>query len=245
MNRMRLRIAERLKQSQNTAAALTTFNEVDMSSIMEFRKLYKDEILKNKGVKLGFMSAFSRACILAMRDVPAVNASIEGPNGGDTIVYRDYVDISVAVATEKGLVTPVVRNAESLDMVGIERVIAELGKKARDNKLTIEDMAGGTFTISNGGIFGSLMGTPIINLPQTAVLGLHAIKDKPVAINGKVEIRPVSYQPLQIFIATHANRRQMMYLALTYDHRLLDGREAVTFLVKIKEYIEDPRKMLL
>ncbi|OAL45973.1 dihydrolipoamide succinyltransferase [Pyrenochaeta sp. DS3sAY3a] len=227
MNRMRLRIAERLKQSQNTAASLTTFNEVDMSSIMEFRKLYKDEILKNKGVKLGFMSAFSRACILAMRDVPAVNASIEGPNGGDTIVYRDYVDISVAVATEKGLVTPVVRNAESLDMVGIEKSIADLGKKARDNKLTIEDMAGGTFTISNGGVFGSLMGTPIINLPQTAVLGLHAIKDKPVAINGKVEIRP------------------MMYLALTYDHRLLDGREAVTFLVKIKEFIEDPRKMLL
>lgn len=193
MNRMRLRIAERLKQSQNTAASLTTFNEVDMSAIMEFRKLYKDEVLKNKGVKLGFMSAFSRACILAMRDVPAVNASIEGPNGGDTIVYRDYVDISVAVATEKGLVTPVVRNAESLDMIGIEKGIAELGKKARDNKLTIEDMAGGTFTISNGGVFGSLMGTPIINLPQTAVLGLHAIKDKPVAINGKVEIRPVSH----------------------------------------------------
>ncbi|KAI9788644.1 MAG: 2-oxoglutarate dehydrogenase complex E2 component [Peltula sp. TS41687] len=238
MNRMRLRIAERLKQSQNTAASLTTFNEVDMSSIMEFRKLYKDEILKKTGVKLGFMSAFSRACVLAMKEIPAVNASIEGPNGGDTIVYRDYVDISVAVATEKGLVTPVVRNAESLDLIGIEREIAELGKKARDNKLTIEDMAGGTFTISNGGVFGSLMGTPIINLPQTGpsapypiqttcVLGLHAIKEKPVAINGKVEIRP------------------MMYLALTYDHRLLDGREAVTFLVKVKEFIEDPRKMLL
>ncbi|KAF3403806.1 putative dihydrolipoyllysine-residue succinyltransferase component of 2-oxoglutarate dehydrogenase complex [Penicillium rolfsii] len=227
MNRMRLRIAERLKQSQNTAASLTTFNEVDMSSLMEFRKLYKDEVLKKTGVKLGFMSAFSRACVLAMKDVPAVNASIEGPNGGDTIVYRDYVDISVAVATEKGLVTPVVRNTETMDLVGIEQSIAELGKKARDNKLTIEDMAGGTFTISNGGVFGSLMGTPIINLPQTAVLGLHAIKDKPVAINGKVEIRP------------------MMYLALTYDHRLLDGREAVTFLVKVKEYIEDPRRMLL
>ncbi|KAL5040830.1 hypothetical protein BDW71DRAFT_192988 [Aspergillus fruticulosus] len=227
MNRMRLRIAERLKQSQNTAASLTTFNEVDMSSLMEFRKLYKDEVLKKTGVKLGFMSAFSRACVLAMKDVPAVNASIEGPNGGDTIVYRDYVDISVAVATEKGLVTPVVRNAETMDLVGIEKSIADLGKKARDNKLTIEDMAGGTFTISNGGVFGSLMGTPIINLPQTAVLGLHAIKDKPVAINGKVEIRP------------------MMYLALTYDHRLLDGREAVTFLVKVKEYIEDPRRMLL
>ncbi|RAH48380.1 putative dihydrolipoamide succinyltransferase [Aspergillus brunneoviolaceus CBS 621.78] len=227
MNRMRLRIAERLKQSQNTAASLTTFNEVDMSSLMEFRKLYKDDVLKKTGVKLGFMSAFSRACVLAMKDVPAVNASIEGPNGGDTIVYRDYVDISVAVATEKGLVTPVVRNAENMDLVGIEKSIADLGKKARDNKLTIEDMAGGSFTISNGGVFGSLMGTPIINLPQTAVLGLHAIKDKPVAVNGKVEIRP------------------MMYLALTYDHRLLDGREAVTFLVKVKEYIEDPRRMLL
>ncbi|KAH9825883.1 Dihydrolipoyllysine-residue succinyltransferase component of 2-oxoglutarate dehydrogenase complex [Teratosphaeria destructans] len=227
MNRMRLRIAERLKQSQNTAASLTTFNEVDMSALMDLRKRYKDEILKKTGVKLGFMSAFTKASILAMKDVPAVNASIEGPGGGDTIVYRDYVDVSVAVATEKGLVTPVVRNAESLDMVGIERGIADLGKKARDNKLTIEDMAGGTFTISNGGVFGSLMGTPIINLPQTAVLGLHAIKEKPVAINGKVEIRP------------------MMYLALTYDHRLLDGREAVTFLVKIKEYIEDPSKMLL
>jgi 2-oxoglutarate dehydrogenase E2 component (dihydrolipoamide succinyltransferase) len=192
MNRMRLRIAERLKQSQNTAAALTTFNEVDMSSIMEFRKLYKDEILKKQGVKLGFMSAFSRACILAMKDLPAVNASIEGPNGGDTIVYRDYVDISVAVATEKGLVTPVVRNAESQDMIQIEQSIADLGRKARDNKLTIEDMAGGTFTISNGGVFGSLMGTPIINLPQTAVLGLHAIKDKPVVVNGEIKIRPVS-----------------------------------------------------
>lgn len=227
MNRMRLRIAERLKQSQNTAASLTTFNEVDMSNIMEFRKLYKDETLKKTGVKLGFMSAFSKAAVLAMRDLPAINASIEGPNGGDTIVYRDYVDISVAVATEKGLVTPVVRNAESMDMVGIEQAIAEMGKKARDNKLTIEDMAGGTFTISNGGVFGSMMGTPIINLPQSAVLGLHAIKERPVAVNGKVEIRP------------------MMYLALTYDHRLLDGREAVQFLVKIKEYIEDPRKMLL
>jgi len=227
MNRMRLRIAERLKQSQNTAASLTTFNEVDMSSLMELRKLYKDDVLKKTGVKLGFMSAFSRACVLAMKDIPAVNASIEGPNGGDTIVYRDYVDISVAVATEKGLVTPVVRNTETMDLVGIEQSIADLGKKARDNKLTIEDMAGGTFTISNGGVFGSLMGTPIINLPQTAVLGLHAIKDKAVVVNGKIEIRP------------------MMYLALTYDHRLLDGREAVTFLVKVKEYIEDPRRMLL
>ncbi|KAK9372234.1 uncharacterized protein V1513DRAFT_452956 [Lipomyces chichibuensis] len=227
MNRMRLRIAERLKQSQNTAASLTTFNEVDMSSLIEFRKLYKDEILKKTGVKLGFMSAFSRAVCLAAKEVPAVNGAIEGPNGGDTIVYRDYVDISVAVATPKGLVTPVVRNAETMSMVEVEKAIADLGTKARDNKLTIEDMAGGTITISNGGVFGSMMGTPIINLPQTAVLGLHAIKDRPVAINGKVEIRP------------------MMYLALTYDHRLLDGREAVTFLKLVKEFIEDPRKMLL
>lgn len=191
MNRMRLRIAERLKQSQNTAASLTTFNEVDMSSIMEFRKLYKEDVLKKTGVKLGFMSAFARASVLAMKDIPAVNASIEGPGGGDTIVYRDYVDISVAVATPKGLVTPVVRNAESMDMIQIEQAIAELGKKARDNKLTIEDMAGGSFTISNGGVFGSMMGTPIINLPQTAVLGMHATKERPMAINGKVEIRPV------------------------------------------------------
>lgn len=192
MNRMRLRISERLKQSQNAAASLTTFNEVDMSALMDMRSKYKEAVLKKTGVKLGFMSAFTRACILAMRDVPAINASIEGPNGGDTIVYRDYVDISVAVATEKGLVTPVVRNAEALDFVGIEKSIAELGQKARNNKLTIEDMAGGTFTISNGGVFGSMMGTPIINLPQTAVLGLHGIKERPVAINGKVEIRPVS-----------------------------------------------------
>lgn len=227
MNRMRLRISERLKQSQNTAASLTTFNEVDMSSVMEFRKLYKDEVLKKTGVKLGFMSAFTRAACLAMKEIPAVNASIEGPNGGDTIVFRDYVDVSVAVATEKGLVTPVVRNAERMDMVGVEKAIADLGKKARDGKLTLEDMAGGTFTISNGGVFGSLMGTPIINLPQTAVLGLHSIKERAVVVNGKVEARP------------------MMYLALTYDHRLLDGKEAVQFLVKIKEFIEDPRRMLL
>lgn len=227
MHRMRLRIAERLKESQNTAASLTTFNEIDMSNLMDMRKLYKEDVLKKTGVKLGFMSAFSRAAIRAMEDVPGVNASIEGPNGGDTIVYRDYVDISVAVATEKGLVTPVVRNAESLDMIQIEAAIAALGSKARDGKLTIEDMAGGTFTISNGGVFGSLFGTPIINLPQTAVLGLHAIKEKPVAINGQVVIRPI------------------MVVALTYDHRLLDGKEAVTFLVKIKNYIEDPRRLLL
>jgi len=173
------------------------------------------------------MGAFARAAVLAMKDVPSVNAAIEGPNGGDTIVYKDYVDISVAVATPKGLVTPVVRNAEKLDVIEIEQEISELGIKARDSKLTLEDMSGGTFTISNGGVFGSLYGTPIINLPQTAVLGLHGVKERAVVVNGQVVARP------------------MMYLALTYDHRLLDGREAVIFLKTIKELIEDPRKMLL
>lgn len=224
MNRMRLRIAQRLKESQNTAASLTTFNEVDMSNLMEMRKRYKDEFLEKTGIKFGFMGAFSKASTLAMKEIPAVNASIEND---DTIVYRDYTDISVAVATPRGLVTPVVRNAESLSILGIEKAIHDLGKKARDGKLTLEDMAGGTFTISNGGVFGSLYGTPIINLPQTAVLGLHGVKQRPVTVNGEVVSRP------------------MMYLALTYDHRVLDGREAVTFLVRIKELIEDPRKMLL
>lgn len=223
MNRMRLRIAERLKESQNTAAFLTTFNEIDMSSLMEMRKRYKDEVLKQHDVKLGFMSAFARASALALKEIPAANASIEG----DEIVYRDYVDLSVAVATPKGLVTPVIRNAESLSFVEFERELMALGKKAKDNKLTLEDMAGGTFTISNGGVFGSLYGTPIINLPQSAVLGMHATKDRPVVVNGQIVIRPV------------------MVVALTYDHRMLDGREAVTFLVRVKEYIEDPRKMLL
>ncbi|KAG2150908.1 hypothetical protein DEU56DRAFT_779031 [Suillus clintonianus] len=223
MNRMRLRIAERLKESQNAAASLTTFNEIDMSSLMEMRKKYKDEVLKEHDVKLGFMSAFARACTLALKEIPAANASIEG----DEIVYHDFVDLSVAVATPKGLVTPVVRNAEGMGFVDIEKEIAALGNKARDGKLTLEDMAGGTFTISNGGVFGSLYGTPIINLPQSAVLGMHAIKDKPVVVNGQIVIRPI------------------MVVALTYDHRLLDGREAVTFLVKVRDYIEDPRKMLL
>lgn len=223
MNRMRLRIAERLKESQNAAASLTTFNEIDMSSLMDMRKRYKDAVLKEHEVKLGFMSAFAKACTLALKEIPAANASIEG----EEIVYRDYVDLSVAVATPKGLVTPVVRNAESMNFIGIEKEIGALGKKARDGKLTLEDMAGGTFTISNGGVFGSLYGTPIINLPQSAVLGMHAIKDKPVVVDGQIVIRPI------------------MVVALTYDHRLLDGREAVTFLVKVKEYLEDPRKMLL
>jgi 2-oxoglutarate dehydrogenase E2 component (dihydrolipoamide succinyltransferase) len=223
MNRMRLRIAERLKESQNIAASLTTFNEIDMSSLMSMRSKYKDEILKKRGVKFGFMSAFAKASCLALQEIPVANASIEK----DEIVYRDYVDLSVAVATPKGLVTPVVRNAESMGMVQLEEAIAELGKKAKDGKLTLEDMAGGSFTISNGGVFGSLYGTPIINLPQSAVLGMHTIKDRAVVVDGKIEVRPI------------------MVVALTYDHRLLDGREAVTFLVRVKEYIEDPRKMLL
>ncbi|KAH9177764.1 dihydrolipoamide succinyltransferase [Lactarius sanguifluus] len=222
MSRMRLRIAERLKESQNTAAFLTTFNEIDMSSLMEMRKRYKEDVLKQHDVKLGFMSAFARASALALKEIPAANASIEG----DEIIYRDYVDLSVAVATPKGLVTPVIKNAESLSFVEFERELTALGKKA-DNKLTLEDMAGGSFTISNGGVFGSLYGTPIINLPQSAVLGMHATKDRPVVVNGQIVIRPI------------------MVVALTYDHRLLDGREAVTFLVRVKEYIEDPRKMLL
>ncbi|KAJ7223748.1 dihydrolipoamide succinyltransferase [Mycena haematopus] len=223
MNRMRLRIAERLKESQNAAASLTTFNEIDMTSLMSMRNRYKDAVLKEHDVKLGYMSAFAKACTLALKEIPAANASIEG----EEIVYRDYVDLSVAVATPKGLVTPVVRNAESLNFIGIEKEIAALGKKARDGKLTLEDMAGGTFTISNGGVFGSLYGTPIINLPQAAVLGMHSIVSKPVVFEGQITIRPI------------------MVVALTYDHRLLDGREAVTFLVRIKEYLEDPRKMLL
>ncbi|WVQ78132.1 hypothetical protein IAT38_000213 [Cryptococcus sp. DSM 104549] len=223
MSRMRQTIAQRLKASQNAAASLTTFNEVDMSSLLEFRKLYKDGVLKNEGVKLGFMSAFTKAACLALKEIPAANSSIEG----DSIVYRDYVDLSVAVATPKGLVTPVVRNAESMGLIEIEKAIADLGKKARDNKLTIEDMSGGTFTISNGGVFGSLYGTPIINLPQAAVLGMHSIKEKPVVVDGQIVIRPI------------------MVIALTYDHRILDGREATTFLVRVKEYIEDSRRMLL
>lgn len=223
MNRMRVTIANRLKQSQNTAASLTTFNEIDMSALMAFRKKYKDEVLKAHDVKLGFMSAFAKASTLALKEIPAANAYIEG----DEMVYHDFVDLSVAVATPKGLVTPVVRNVESMGFVDIEKEIAALGKKARDGKLALEDMAGGTFTISNGGVFGSLYGTPIINLPQSAVLGMHTIKEKPVAVNGEIVIRPV------------------MVVALTYDHRMLDGREAVTFLVRVKEYLEDPLKMLL
>ncbi|KAK3847153.1 MAG: dihydrolipoyllysine-residue succinyltransferase E2 component [Linnemannia gamsii] len=223
MNRMRQTIARRLKQSQESAASLTTFNEVDMTNLMKLRSNYKDAVLKKHNVKLGFMSAFVKASCFALKELPAVNARIEG----DSIVYNDYVDVSVAVATPKGLVTPVIRNAESMSFVEVEKSIAQYGAKARDGQIAIEDLSGGTFTISNGGVFGSMMGTPIINMPQSAILGMHAIKERPVAVDGKVEIRP------------------MMYIALTYDHRIIDGREATTFLVKLKEVIEDPVRLLL
>lgn len=223
MNRMRLRIAQRLKDAQNTCAMLTTFNEVDMSHIMEMRTKYKDVFLKTHGLKLGFMSAFIKASAYALQDLPQVNAVIDNTE----IVYRDYIDISVAVSTPKGLVVPVIRNVEGMNYAEIEKAMNALGEKARSGNLAIEDMDGGTFTISNGGVFGSMFGTPIINPPQSAILGMHGIFDRPVAIKGKVEIRP------------------MMYVALTYDHRLIDGREAVTFLKKIKSSVEDPTTMLL
>eukprot|EP00123_Amoebidium_parasiticum_P007890 comp18441_c0_seq1/m.19704 comp18441_c0_seq1/g.19704 ORF comp18441_c0_seq1/g.19704 comp18441_c0_seq1/m.19704 type:complete len:443 (-) comp18441_c0_seq1:350-1678(-) len=223
MNRMRLRIAERLKDAQNTNAMLTTFNEVDMSNIMALRNKFKDDFLKAHGVKLGFMSAFLSGTASALKDQPVVNAVIDGQE----IVYRDSIDISVAVASPKGLVVPVIRGCNNYNYADFEKAIASLGKKARDGEIAIEDMTGGTFTISNGGVFGSLMGTPIINPPQSAILGMHGVFDRPVAVNGKVEIRP------------------MMYIALTYDHRLIDGREAVTFLRHIKASVEDPARLLL
>uniref|UniRef100_A0A673ZN03 Dihydrolipoyllysine-residue succinyltransferase component of 2-oxoglutarate dehydrogenase complex, mitochondrial n=1 Tax=Salmo trutta TaxID=8032 RepID=A0A673ZN03_SALTR len=225
MNRMRLRIAQRLKEAQNTCAMLTTFNEVDMSNISEMRKAYKDAFLKKHNIKLGFMSAFVKASAYALMEQPSVNGVIDDTT--KEVVYRDYVDISVAVATPKGLVVPVIRGVEGMNFADIEKTINELGEKARKNELAVEDMDGGTFTISNGGVFGSMFGTPIINPPQSAILGMHGIFDRPVAIGGKVEIRP------------------MMYVALTYDHRLIDGREAVTFLRKIKAVVEDPRVLLL
>lgn len=223
MSRMRLRIAERLKEAQNTAAMLTTFNEIDMTNIMALRSKFKDDFLKKHGVKLGFMSAFLKASATGLKEMPEVNAFIDGKE----IIYRDYVDISVAVATPKGLVVPVLRNVETMSYADIEIGLTELGKKARDGNLAIEDMDGGTFTVSNGGVFGSMFGTPIINLPQSAILGMHAIQQRPVALNGNVVIRP------------------MMYIALTYDHRLIDGREAVTFLKRVKSAVEDPALLLL
>ncbi|XP_033637405.1 dihydrolipoyllysine-residue succinyltransferase component of 2-oxoglutarate dehydrogenase complex, mitochondrial-like [Asterias rubens] len=223
MSRMRLRIAQRLKDAQNTAAMLTTFNEIDMSNIIEMRKKHREDFQKKHNLKLGFMSAFIKAAAHGLSTMPEVNAVIDEAE----IVYRDYIDISVAVATPKGLVVPVLRDVGGMNYAEIEKALSELGEKARSGTLAIEDMDGGTFTISNGGVFGSMFGTPIINPPQSAILGMHATNDRPVAINGKVEIRP------------------MMYVALTYDHRLIDGREAVTFLKKIKSAVEDPTILLL
>jgi 2-oxoglutarate dehydrogenase E2 component (dihydrolipoamide succinyltransferase) len=223
MTRLRKRIAERLKSAQNTAAMLTTFNEVDMSAILKLREQFRDSFEKKHGVRLGFMSFFVKACIQALKEIPAVNGEIDG----DDLIYKNHYDIGVAVGTEQGLVVPVLRDADKLGFAEIEKRIAELGRKARDGKLTIEDLTGGTFTISNGGVYGSLMSTPILNPPQSGILGMHKTQPRPVAIEGKVEIHP------------------MMYLALSYDHRIIDGREAVTFLVRVKENIEDPQRLLL
>jgi 2-oxoglutarate dehydrogenase E2 component (dihydrolipoamide succinyltransferase) len=223
MTRLRQTIAKRLKDAQDTAALLTTFNDCDMSAVMDARNRYKDSFEKKHGVKLGFMSFFAKAACLALKDIPAVNAQIQG----DEIVYFDYVDLSVAVSAPNGLVVPVVRNVDQMGFADIEKAIGDLGKRAKDGSLTMEDMKGGTFTISNGGIFGGLMSTPIINPPQSAVLGLHRIEDRPVVREGQIVIRP------------------MMYLALSYDHRLIDGREAVTALKTIKEAIEDPTRLLI
>ena len=223
MSRLRQTVAKRLKEAQNTAAMLTTFNDVDMSAVMEARNRYKELFEKKHGIRLGFMSFFVKAVALATRDVPAVNAYLEG----DEIIYHDYLDVSIAVSAPKGLVVPVIRNAQAMSFAEIEKTIAEYGKRAKEGTLTVEEMAGGTFTISNGGVFGSLLSTPILNPPQSAVLGMHRIEERPVAIDGQVVIRP------------------MMYLALTYDHRLVDGREAVIFLVRVKEAIEDPTRLLI
>ena len=223
MTRLRQTIARRLKDAQNTAAMLTTYNEVDMSAIMHMRNQYKEQFEKRHGVKLGFMGFFTRACIQALKEVPEVNAEIDGTD----LIYKNYYHIGVAVGTERGLVVPVVRDADHLSLAGIEKAISALGKKARDGALKIEDMQGGTFTISNGGVYGSLMSMPILNAPQSGILGMHKIQERPVAIGGKVEIRP------------------MMYLALTYDHRVVDGQGAVTFLVRVKDNLEDPARMVL
>jgi 2-oxoglutarate dehydrogenase E2 component (dihydrolipoamide succinyltransferase) len=223
MSRLRQTVARRLKDAQNTAAMLTTFNDVDMSAVIEARSRYKDLFEKKHGIRLGFMGFFVKACALAAKDVPSVNASLDG----DEIVYHDYLDVSIAVSAPKGLVVPVVRNADRMSFAEIEKTIAAYGKKAKEGTLTVEDMQGGTLTISNGGVFGSLLSTPIINPPQSAVLGMHRIEERPVVKDGQIVARP------------------MMYLALSYDHRLIDGREAVTFLVRMKEALEDPTRLLI
>ena len=222
MSNLRKTVSRRLVEAKNSTAMLTTFNEVDMTRIMDIRKQYKDTFKESHGVNLGFMSFFAKACTTALQEWPAVNAYIDG----DSLVFHDYCDISIAVSAPKGLVVPIIRNAESLSMADLEKKVVELAKKARENKLTPDEMTGGTFTITNGGVFGSLMSTPIINIPQSAILGMHKIQDRPMAINGKVEIRP------------------MMYLALSYDHRIIDGRESVGFLVRVKELLENPEYLL-
>ena len=223
MTRLRQTIARRLKESQNSAAQLTTFNEVDMTAIMALRNQYKDAFEKAHGVKLGFMSFFTKAVVHALKEIPAVNAEIDGTD----IIYKNHYDIGVAVGTDKGLVVPVLRDADQLTLAGIEKGIGELGKAARDGTLSLDQLQGGTFTILNGGVYGSLMSTPILNAPQSGILGMHKIQERPMVVKGQVVVRP------------------MMYLALSYDHRVVDGQGAVTFLVKVKEAIEDPQRLLL
>ncbi|ABD04988.1 2-oxoglutarate dehydrogenase E2 component [Rhodopseudomonas palustris HaA2] len=223
MTRLRQTIARRLKEVQNTAAMLTTFNEVDMTNVMALRSQYKDVFEKKHGAKLGFMGFFTKACVQALKDIPAVNAEIDGTD----LIYKNYYHVGVAVGTDKGLVVPVVRDCDEKSIAAIEKGIADFGKRARDGQLKIEEMQGGTFTITNGGIYGSLMSTPILNAPQSAILGMHKIQERPVVVAGKIEIRP------------------MMYLALSYDHRVIDGKEAVTFLVRVKESLEDPARLVL
>ena len=223
MSRLRRAIARRLKEAQNNAAMLTTYNETDMGPVMGLRSEYRDAFEKKHGVRLGFMSFFVKACVNALKELPAVNAEVHGVD----IIYKNYYDIGVAVGTPQGLVVPVLRNANTLGFAGVEKTINDFGRRARDGKLTLAEMSGGTFTISNGGVYGSLMSSPILNPPQSGILGMHKIQERPMAIGGKVEIRP------------------MMYLALSYDHRIVDGREAVTFLVRVKEAIEDPRRLLI
>ncbi|WP_029074946.1 2-oxoglutarate dehydrogenase complex dihydrolipoyllysine-residue succinyltransferase [Kaistia adipata] len=223
MTKLRQTIARRLKDAQNTAAMLTTFNEVDMGAVMALRSQYKDLFEKKHGVKLGFMSFFTKAVIQALKEIPAVNAEIDGTD----LIYKNYYNIGIAVGTDKGLVVPVLRDADQLSLAGIEKTIAGLGKRARDGQLKIDEMQGGTFTITNGGIYGSLMSTPILNAPQSGILGMHKIQERPMVVGGKIEIRP------------------MMYLALSYDHRIVDGKEAVTFLVRVKECLEDPQRLVL
>ncbi len=223
MSRLRQTIARRLKDAQNTAAMLTTFNEVDMGAVMALRAQYRDLFERKHGQKLGFMGFFAKACVQALKEIPAVNGEIDGTD----IVYKNYYNLGVAVGTKKGLVVPVVRDADVKTLAEIERTIADLGARARDGKLTMAEMQGGTFTISNGGIYGSMMSTPILNAPQSGILGMHKIQERPMAVDGEIKVRP------------------MMYLALSYDHRIVDGREAVTFLVRVKESLEDPQRLVL